>query len=93
MSKAKGQLKTILIGSIELRSGQELQVQIAPYNDAMWINIRRWYKDRHDAFKPTRFGINVALEDLAALRTLIRRAYKRAEADNLLPNKKKKKGS
>jgi len=78
----------VLIGSIPLRSGDEYRVEITEFKRGHWVNIRRWYLSDAGDLRPTRTGINIAVEHLPVLSRLVRRACKRAEAKGLLPKKK-----
>lgn len=80
---------TILIGIIQLKSGDQYRVEITNFTGAYTIGIRRWYLNDDGELHATRTGINVAVEHLPALRRLVSEASKRADADGLIPKKKK----
>lgn len=81
--------KSILIGNIPLKSGDEFRVEITNFNGGHWVNIRRWFLNDAGELNPTKLGVNVAIEHLPKLSILVRDARKRARADGLLPKKKR----
>jgi hypothetical protein len=80
--------KDFFIGTIPLKSGDEFRVEITNYKGRCSVNLRRWYINDDGNLRPTQMGINVAIENLPALHSLVRKARKRAEAEGLLPTKK-----
>lgn len=80
--------KNILIGTIPLKSGDEIRVEIAHFRGVCSVNLRRWYKNANGDFKPTPKGINVAIDLFPNLASLVRKARMRAEAEGLLAKKK-----
>jgi hypothetical protein len=61
------------------------RVEITEFNGRWYVNLRRWYINDDGELKPTPTGINVAIEHLPALNSLVRMAHKQAKRDGLLP--------
>ncbi len=83
MSKASVE-NTILIGSVKLKSGDEIRLELTNYSGEYRLNVRRWFLTDGGELKPTKDGFTLPVMRLPALRKLVREAMDRARSLGLL---------
>jgi len=63
---------------------EKVKIEINPFNGQDYINIRVYFQDDQNKWKPSHKGITLSLDKIAELKTGIDKAYRRyyKEADS-----------
>jgi len=70
------------IGSIQKNALHKLKVELKNYKDYDFIDIRTYYQDDEDKWKPTKKGITIAPEKVGELIELIQKAKKQFKKES-----------
>ena len=64
----------IMIGAIEKNAKDTIVVQIRPFKEKMYLDIRNHYRDAQNELKPTQKGISLEVTRFSELKALIDKA-------------------